>query len=197
MRRFLLIMIFLISSPLHATVVPSWFNPSNVDFSFSGTLGRTDVDLVSNASGVDALSVYIAANGISAGKKWFAWMQTDQPNALALSAWDGIDLGVPREQYFVGKNQLNIDSNSSPLGPGQPAINGEVLADGGVHICIGSVTDPNCSYSNTSQPNPDVNYTFFMTFAPDVVSEPPAILLVLLGFAVMPLARFSLWRAKS
>lgn len=170
-----------------ATVIPSWFDQNDFDFSFVGVLGRTDIDLVSNASGVDGLSVVMNNLSIAPGREWFAWISADQQNQVALSSWDGINLAVPREQFFIGFNQLEFDISSSPLGPGAPAINGVVLPDGGVHICIGSVTDPNCAYRNTTQPNPDVNYTFFLKFAP--IPEPTTFALFGLGLFGLGVAR--------
>lgn len=172
----------------NATVIPSWFDPSDYDQSTTGTLGRTDVDLPSTHWGPGTgWYDYISDNGIAPGTEWFAWMEIDSAHIgeVSLTWWDSIESNANRENRFNNSTILDTDTSHSPLGG--PALNGYLDSNSDFFMCIHHITDPNCAYENTAAPLQNISYTFYLKYAPTSIPEPSS--LIMMGLGILGFSR--------
>jgi hypothetical protein len=129
MRTLAAILLFLTSSIGNATHIPTWFDPNQYFFSFDGRMGPGDIDRVTPIP-------HPELGGLTPGREWFAWIEVNSPG-VAMSSWEGFEPGT--DHNFIGF--LESDTNSSPVSPFGPALNGVVESDGGIYICVTQTGD--------------------------------------------------------
>jgi hypothetical protein len=151
-----------------ANATPSWFDPGNYFFSFTGTMGPGDIDRV-------VPTAHPILGGQEPGREWFAWATVGFPGVV-LSSWEGYDAVG---DVFLGF--LGFDLTSSPVTPSGPAIGGVVRPDGGIYICISQTGDEDCN--RTGGFGGSNEYNFFLALAP--VDEPPTLALAVAAFMAM------------
>lgn len=180
---FLFFIQLFINSAHSATVVPTWFDANEYDFSSSSVLGRTDVDLIQTVLFYpNPIRNIIANNNIAPGAQFFAWLQVDSQfvGDIALTQWNSLDTIAAREDRFDRATVISTDTNSSPLVG--PAILGIVDANQDIILCIHHISDPNCAYENSfALQDSDIPYTWFLKFEPTPVPLPAAFWFMLTG----------------
>jgi PEP-CTERM motif len=176
------------------SIPPSWYT-SGFDFSYSGTLGTTDIDFGVAWSSTPKPG-YSVIPGLSPGQAWYAWMEADTSSVLALTSWTGYTPG-PQGTQFLGKTKLDSNTDSSPLGP-YPALVGNALADGTITVVICAIIDPNCAYENAPGSHLGVDFTFYIQLGPAVPSPETVPLPATLPLFVSGLGLIGLlgWRQK-
>jgi hypothetical protein len=180
-----------VGSSFAAPIPPSWYT-SGFDFSYSGTLGTTDIDF-GVAWSATPKNGYGVVPDLFPGRKWYAWMEADTQGVIALTSWTGAVPG-PQGTQFIGQTKLDSDTNSSPLGP-YPALVGTTLADGTITLVICAIIDPNCAYQNAPGSHPGVSFTFNIKLAP--VPLPAALPLFASVLGLMGVLRWRKMRAVS
>ncbi len=146
---------FLVAGTLNQThaepvAPPDWWDPADVYFTFSGSIGGNDTDVVVPFR-------HPQLGGQLPGREWFAWV--DAPSlGVVMTSWEGYDPETIRFNGF-----LALDTDSSPISPVAPALNGIIRPDGAVYICISSQYDTDCDRDGGG---PGVAYTFYLAFQP-------------------------------
>ncbi len=129
---------------------PDWWDPADVHFTFSGHIGGNDTDVVVPYR-------HPELGGQLPGREWFAWVDAASLGVV-MTSWEGYDPDTIRFNGF-----LALDTDSSPISPVAPALNGVIRPDGAVYICISSQFDTDCDRDGGG---PGVDYTFYLALQP-------------------------------